>query len=164
MFIILADHPFCHFAGEGGPDLIWVLGLGLALNGPVRHNGSHLGTATRGGRWVVCSSKNSDRFRQSSQIGRKATNRATFEKVLLLNFRTCNFLGYFWKGVGLFILFLASFTKRAFNPNFEKLRKNLKKYVYQHDSFAILATHWGKKFEKKFHVFLKFKFRPSCFK
>ena len=35
--------------------------------------------------------------------------------------------------------------KRAFNPNFEKLRKNLKKYGYQHDPIAILATHPVKK-------------------
>ena len=35
--------------------------------------------------------------------------------------------------------------KRAFNPNFEKLRKNLRKYVYQHDPIAILATHPVKK-------------------
>ena len=35
--------------------------------------------------------------------------------------------------------------KRAFNPNFEQLRKNHKKYVYQHDPTAILATHQVKK-------------------
>ena len=35
--------------------------------------------------------------------------------------------------------------KRAFNPNFEKLQENLKKYVYQHDPIAILATHPVKK-------------------
>ena len=56
--------------------------------------------------------------------------------------------------------------KRAFNPNFEKLRKNLKKYVYQHDPIAILATHPVKKVkEKKFYVFpLESKFWPSFFK
>ena len=35
--------------------------------------------------------------------------------------------------------------KRAFNQDFENLRKNLKKYVYQHDPIAILATHPVKK-------------------
>ena len=55
--------------------------------------------------------------------------------------------------------------KREFNPNFEKLRKNLKKYVYQHDPVVILATYQIKKLqEKKFHVYLlEFKFWPSCF-
>ena len=56
--------------------------------------------------------------------------------------------------------------KRTFNPNFEKLRKNLTKFVYHHDPIAILATHQVKKVEeKKFHVFLlESKFRPFCFK
>ena len=36
-------------------------------------------------------------------------------------------------------------VKRAFKPSFEKLQKNLKKYVYQHDSIAILANHPVKK-------------------
>ena len=31
--------------------------------------------------------------------------------------------------------------KQPYNPNFEKLRKNHQKYVYQHDPIAILATH-----------------------
>ena len=35
--------------------------------------------------------------------------------------------------------------KRAFNPNFEKLQKNLKKYVYQHNPIAILTNHPVKK-------------------
>ena len=35
--------------------------------------------------------------------------------------------------------------KRAFNPNFEKLQKNPKKYVCQHDPIAILANHPVKK-------------------
>ena len=36
LFIILADHPFCHFAGGGGggADLVLVPGPGWALNGP----------------------------------------------------------------------------------------------------------------------------------
>ena len=58
------------------------------------------------------------------------------------------------------------YVKRAFNPNFEKLRKILKKYVYQHEPIAILATHQVKKVQgKKFHIFLlESKFRPTCFK
>ena len=46
--------------------------------------------------------------------------------------------------VGWFLLF-----KRALNQHFEKLRKNLKKYVYQHDPIAILATHPVKKVLKE---------------
>ena len=36
-------------------------------------------------------------------------------------------------------------VKRAFNLNVEKLRKNHKKYVCQHEPVAILATHQVKK-------------------
>ena len=58
------------------------------------------------------------------------------------------------------------YIKRAFNPNFEKLQKNHKKHVYQHDPIVILPTHPMKKVqEKKIYVFpLESKIRPSCFK
>ena len=60
----------------------------------------------------------------------------------------------------------SNFFKRAFYLNFEKLRKNLQKYVYQHDPIAILVIHPHKKVqEKKFYIFpLESKFRPSYFK
>ena len=49
----------------------------------------------------------------------------------------------------LFVFFISNtLYQRAFDPTFEQLRKNLKKYVYQHDSIVILQLIRLRKFKR----------------